>query len=182
MVGIGLIFSTETYNIVATLRRVQAPLRRGTKTRNHHRDRARPITGKDRECTGVVWELTSCPTFARPNDCAMINACPERQVSQHAGQRRRPCDDRSQETSTSLVFRCIHTDAHAGGTARVVTCVTRHNGRVASVSTTLKSANIDHTSLQRTTCARQTSRLHCTSHAHRNTPTHGRALEPRCTR
>ena len=116
----------------------------------------------------------SRPTFARPNDCAMINACPERQVSQHAGQRRRPCDDRSQ-TFTSLVFRCIHTDAHAGGTARVATCVTRHNGRVASVSTTLKSANIDHTSLQRTTCARQTSRLQCVHHTH--TATHPRTVE-----
>ena len=163
MVGIGLIFSTETYN----MGRHTATCTSATAQR--HKDEEPLLFG-------------SCPTFARPNDCAMINACPERQVSQHAGQRRRPCDDRSQETSTSLVFRCIHTDAHAGGTARVVTCVTRHNGRVASVSTTLKSANIDHISLQRTTCARQTSRLHCTSHAHRNTPTHGRALEPRCTR
>ena len=165
MVGIGLIFSTETYN----MGRHTATCTSATAQR--HKDEEPLLFG-------------SRPTFARPNDCAMINACPERQVSQHAGQRRRPCDDRSQ-TSTSLVFRCIHTDAHAGGTARRpggVCPVTRHNGRVASVSTTLKSANIDHISLQRTTCARQTSRLHCTSHAHSHTPTHGRALEPRCTR
>ena len=162
MVGIGLIFSTETYN----MGRHTATCTSATAQR--HKDEEPLLFG-------------SCPTFARPNDCAMINACPERQVSQHAGQRRRPCDDRSQ-TFTSLVFRCIHTAMPMPAEPPGLRPVTRHNGRVASVSTTLKSANIDHISLQRTTCARQTSRLHCTSHAHTHTPTHGRALEPRCTR
>ena len=169
MVGIGLIFSTETYN----MGRHTATCTSATAQR--HKDEEPLLFG-------------SRPTFARPNDCAMINACPERQVSQHAGQRRRPCDDRlighrhSHLSYSGYIPVYRHTDAHAGGTAPGRCPVTRLNGRVASVSTTLKSANIDHISLQRTTCARQTSRLHCTSHAHSHTPTHGRALEPRCTR